>query len=53
MTTLEVKKDYYWEDGKIILTSSFHIRRGSCCGNTCRHCPYYPKYTRGNTDINK
>ncbi|MEZ0130904.1 DUF5522 domain-containing protein, partial [Flavobacterium sp. LBUM151] len=18
----------------------FHLKRGTCCGNNCRHCPY-------------
>lgn len=32
--------DYYMEDGKYIFTKWFHLKRGSCCGNGCRHCPY-------------
>jgi hypothetical protein len=23
------------------------IQRGSCCGNHCKNCPYFPKYSRG------
>ncbi|MEM9695178.1 MAG: DUF5522 domain-containing protein [Myxococcota bacterium] len=22
-----------------VFTSSYHLRRGSCCGAACRHCP--------------
>ncbi len=32
-----------WEidaDGFYVATRSFLIRRGSCCANQCRHCPY-------------
>ena len=39
--------DYYMEGERIIFTALFHIKRGQCCGNGCRHCPYTPKYTKG------
>lgn len=32
--------DYYQENGLMVLTSWFHLKRGKCCGNKCRHCPY-------------
>ena len=32
--------DFYEEDGTIIMTEAYHIRRGYCCQNGCRHCPY-------------
>ena len=32
--------DYYIEDGKMVLTAHFLRKRGWCCGNGCRHCPY-------------
>ena len=33
--------DYYFDDaGLMILTGHFLRRRGYCCGNGCRHCPY-------------
>ncbi len=32
--------DYYWENGKMVLTAHFLRKRGYCCGNKCRHCPY-------------
>jgi len=40
--------DFYWEQGKMIMTESYHKRRGSCCGNKCLHCPYEPSYQKGN-----
>lgn len=43
--------DFYWEDGKRVMTESYHTRRGSCCGNQCRHCPYNPKHVKGTTNI--
>jgi len=32
--------DFYIENGFVVLTEQYHLRRGSCCGNGCRHCPY-------------
>jgi hypothetical protein len=31
---------YYNEDGYVVLTAAFLLKRGYCCGNGCRHCPY-------------
>jgi hypothetical protein len=32
--------EYYLENGFVVLTAIYHLRRGHCCGNRCRHCPY-------------
>jgi hypothetical protein len=33
--------DYYLSDeGLIVLTEKYHLDKGYCCGNGCRHCPY-------------
>ena len=42
---------YYLENGRVVFTPEYHIQRGYCCGNGCRHCPYYPKYERGNKNL--
>ncbi|MBT5438156.1 MAG: hypothetical protein HOK92_03035 [Flavobacteriales bacterium] len=35
------KKDYYLnKDGYIIFTEEYHLKRGYCCQNNCKHCPY-------------
>lgn len=26
--------------GLFVLTAAEHVRRGHCCANDCRHCPY-------------
>ncbi|HAN32011.1 MAG TPA: hypothetical protein DCQ06_10475 [Myxococcales bacterium] len=26
--------------GFIVMTQVHHLRRGCCCGNVCRHCPF-------------
>jgi hypothetical protein len=34
-------EDYYLDDdGKMVFTVAYHLKRGACCGNNCRHCPY-------------
>ena len=34
-------KDYYFDtDGLMVMTANYHRRRGYCCGQACRHCPY-------------
>lgn len=37
---LEQNKHYYLEDGLMVLTERYHLSRGTCCGNRCRHCPF-------------
>ena len=36
--------DYDVENGLYVFTASYLKRRGYCCDNGCRHCPY-PKET--------
>jgi len=35
-----MEEDYYMENGFLVFTESYHIKRGYCCGSSCRHCPY-------------
>jgi len=32
--------DYYLDDGFVVFTEKYHIKRGYCCKNKCKHCPY-------------
>jgi len=33
--------DYYLDEfGNTVFTAAYHLKRGNCCGNQCRHCPY-------------
>ncbi len=41
----------YKKGGLTVLTEGFHLRRGSCCGNRCLHCPFQPKHIKGNSTI--
>ena len=38
----ELEKDeyYYSKEGYIIFTQKYHLKRGYCCQNNCKHCPY-------------
>jgi len=37
-------EDYYFsEDGYIVFTEKYHLKRGYCCLSGCRHCPYKKK----------
>lgn len=38
--TLVEGVDYYLEGGLMVFTAHFLLRRGYCCENGCRHCPY-------------
>jgi hypothetical protein len=33
-------QDFYFENGLMVLTAHYLRKRGYCCGNGCRHCPY-------------
>jgi hypothetical protein len=46
--TLTEGRDYYTEAGLFVLTADYLRRRGFCCQNGCRHCPY--GYHEGNAD---
>lgn len=41
--------DSYFEDGLLVYTAAFHLKRGQCCGSGCRHCPYEPRHVEGTT----
>lgn len=41
-------EDYYIdEDGNFVFTEDYHLNRGYCCENGCKHCPY------GNANVKK
>lgn len=34
-------EDYYiLPDGRLVMTASYLLKRGWCCGNGCLNCPY-------------
>ena len=33
--------DYYFnEQGLMVFTAKYHLDRGYCCKNKCKHCPW-------------
>ncbi|WP_187696382.1 DUF5522 domain-containing protein [Xanthovirga aplysinae] len=35
------EEDYYFnEEGLMVFTAKYHLKRGYCCKNGCKHCPY-------------
>lgn len=32
--------DFYIENSFCVFTAWYHLKRGYCCNNGCRHCPY-------------
>ncbi len=32
--------DSYSQEGLVIFTATYLLKRGYCCGNGCKHCPY-------------
>lgn len=33
--------DYYFNDqGLMVFTAAYHLKRGYCCKNKCKHCPW-------------
>lgn len=38
---MEDNKDFYIDSGgNVVFTAEFLLKRGVCCKNGCRHCPY-------------
>ncbi|HEX5155313.1 MAG TPA: cysteine-rich CWC family protein [Parafilimonas sp.] len=31
---------YYFDNGYFVFTELYHLQRGYCCNNNCRHCAY-------------
>ena len=40
---MKSSKDYYLENGKVVFTEQYHLKRGYCCNNKCKNCPYKKK----------
>ncbi len=42
------EEDFYFnEDGDMVFTEAYHLKRKFCCKNKCKHCPWsYGKKTK-------
>lgn len=50
---LEKGDFYYSEEGYIVFTEQYHLKRGYCCKSGCKHCPYgYNKKTGKFDEVN-
>ncbi len=37
----EEQEDYYIDaKGRWVFTAAYHEKRGYCCGEACKHCPF-------------
>jgi len=48
--TLVEGEDYYFEQELMVFTAGYHLRRGYCCDQGCRNCPYGPTQQREESD---
>ncbi|MFT6069700.1 MAG: hypothetical protein ACJAT2_001519 [Bacteriovoracaceae bacterium] len=40
-TLLTEGEDYYFnEDGLMVMTEAYLLKKGHCCQSGCKHCPY-------------
>ena len=52
MNSKLTKEDYYFnKEGLMVFTEKYHLKKGECCGNKCKHCPY--NYKNVKKDNNK
>ncbi|MGI8892547.1 MAG: DUF5522 domain-containing protein [Bacteroidia bacterium] len=41
--------DYYINNnGLMVFTEKYHLKRGYCCNNNCLHCPYQEEKKKTN-----
>lgn len=41
--------DFYLSpEGYRVMTEYYLVKRGYCCSNGCKHCPYSPRAIKGN-----
>jgi hypothetical protein len=40
MKLIEGEDYYLLPDGRLVMTASYLMKRGWCCGNGCLNCPY-------------
>ena len=45
---VELRPEHYYMEGPyMVFTEKYHLEKGYCCKNKCRHCPYEKKSSSG------
>ena len=50
-STVEGVDFYIDPQGYRVMTEFYLVKRGYCCSNGCRHCPYSPRAVKGNRKL--
>jgi hypothetical protein len=50
---LDPEDFYHSEEGYIVFTEKYHLKRGYCCNNGCKHCAYGFNKSKISTKNNK
>ncbi|MDW7694958.1 DUF5522 domain-containing protein [Flammeovirgaceae bacterium SG7u.111] len=37
---LKEEEYYFTKEGFVVFTKAYHLKRGYCCKNGCKHCPW-------------
>ena len=40
MALIYLEDFYYDQNGNMVFTERYHLKRGTCCGSDCLHCPF-------------
>jgi hypothetical protein len=52
LSKLDPDEYYYSPEGYVVFTEKYLLKRGYCCKNGCRHCPYNYNIRTGKFDRN-
>jgi len=53
LANLDPDEYYKSPEGYIIYTEKYLLKRGYCCQNSCKHCPYGFDKSKGRIDKNQ
>ncbi len=50
LSKLGLDEYYHTPEGYVVFTEKYLLKRGYCCQNGCRHCPYGYNKSKGRID---
>jgi hypothetical protein len=50
LSKLDADEYYHTPEGYVVFTEKYLLKRGYCCQNGCRHCPYGFNKSKGRFD---